>query len=93
MYETRGKSPIVAEILEACMDVTSLSNIANASHTDFTTIKPYLTELIQSGKIETVDGTFYRTTEKDLKLLGISGCFWILSQSMDTGKDRPRLRG
>ncbi len=40
------------------MDVTSLSKIIDASRMDFTTIKPYLTELTQSGKIETVDGTF-----------------------------------
>jgi len=70
MHETRRKSPIVAEILEACMDVTSLSNIVDASRTDFATIKPYLTELTQSGKIETVDETFYKTTEKGLEALG-----------------------
>lgn len=70
MTEMRRRSPIVPEILEACVDITSLSKIIDASRMDFAAIKPYLTELTQSGKIETVDGISYKTTEKGLEALG-----------------------
>jgi predicted transcriptional regulator len=92
MHEKGSNALVITQILNTCVSGTSVVRIIFASRMNFNTIKPYLASLAESGFIETVNGTSYRTTEKGLEALEHPTVLLDLSGNMETGMDRLQLQ-
>jgi predicted transcriptional regulator len=92
MHEKRCNALIFTQILKTCTAGTSTVRIIFASRMIFNNVKPYLASLTESGFIETVNGTSYRTTEKGLEALEHPTVIQDLSWNMETGMDNPQLQ-
>lgn len=71
MASRRSKVSIVSEILTACMGGAKKSRIVHQANLNFSTVCPYLDNLINNGLIEEIgEGTkiAYKTTPKGLEL-------------------------
>jgi len=89
MLEERRKALIFTQILKTCVTGTSTARIIFVSRMNFSTVKPYLASLTETGLIETVNGISYRTTGKGLEALEHPGLLQDLFGNLEAGIDKP----